>query len=174
MYFNIKLYPARIVFAVLTILCMVGIFIFSMDDSEHSSSKSGDITETAVEVFVKDYDNMSPDKKADIFSKAEHIIRKLAHYSVYTALGFLASMTVGKRRLLSRKSGGVMLFCFLYACSDELHQYFVPGRSCQFTDVLIDTGGALTGMLFSFIVFAVIALILKYKTQEAKIASDQI
>ena len=36
---------------------------------------------------------------------------------------------------------------FLYACTDELHQLFVSGRSGQFTDVLIDTLGALFGCL---------------------------
>ena len=42
---------------------------------------------------------------------------------------------------------------FLYACSDEIHQLFVPGRSGNILDVLIDTVGASVGVLvFSFIV----------------------
>ena len=36
---------------------------------------------------------------------------------------------------------------FLYACTDEFHQRFTPGRSCQFTDVLIDSAGALIAIL---------------------------
>ena len=32
--------------------------------------------------------------------------------------------------------------CFLYAVSDEIHQYFVPGRACRLFDVLIDTSGS--------------------------------
>lgn len=39
------------------------------------------------------------------------------------------------------------LFCALYACSDELHQYFVPGRSCRFFDVCVDSAGAFCGAL---------------------------
>ena len=35
----------------------------------------------------------------------------------------------------------------LYAASDEFHQLFVPGRSGQITDVLIDSGGLLAGIL---------------------------
>jgi VanZ family protein len=31
-----------------------------------------------------------------------------------------------------------MAITFLYACSDEFHQLFVPGRAGRFTDVLID------------------------------------
>lgn len=33
------------------------------------------------------------------------------------------------------------IFCALYACSDEFHQYFVPGRSCKFFDVCVDSTG---------------------------------
>jgi hypothetical protein len=166
MFFSIKLYPLRIVFAVLTVLCMVGIFMFSTDNSDASSDKSGTITETAVEVFVKDYDSYSPDKKLDIFNEAEHIIRKIAHFAIFSALGFCASMTAGKRRLFSKKSGLVLVFCFLYACTDEFHQYFVPGRSSQFTDVLIDTGGALAGMLASLMITWIVSKIVKKKSEE--------
>ena len=38
---------------------------------------------------------------------------------------------------------------FLYACTDEFHQLFVPGRSGNFRDVIIDTsGGVLSAILF--------------------------
>ncbi len=38
-----------------------------------------------------------------------------------------------------------VLFCILYAASDELHQYFVPGRACRLFDVGVDTAGILFG-----------------------------
>ena len=42
------------------------------------------------------------------------------------------------------------IFCAFYACTDELHQYFVPGRSCRFFDVCVDSTGAFFGgLLFS-------------------------
>ena len=34
-----------------------------------------------------------------------------------------------------------------YACSDELHQISIDGRSGQWTDVLVDGSGVLTGVL---------------------------
>ena len=40
-----------------------------------------------------------------------------------------------------------LLFSMLYACSDELHQLFVPGRFCAFKDVMIDSSGAFVGIL---------------------------
>lgn len=166
MFSTIRIYPARVVFALLTIACMVTIFMFSGDNASASSNKSGRVTKTAVETFVKDYDEMSPEKQQSVLDKAEHIVRKLAHFSIYTLLGFLASFTVGRRRLFSRKSLGVIVFCFLYACSDEIHQLFVPGRSGMFTDVLIDTGGAVTGMLISMAVLFIAGRLIKRPEQE--------
>ena len=46
-----------------------------------------------------------------------------------------------------------LLICFLYACSDEIHQLFVPGRSGEARDVLIDTLGACLGVSFYYLVF---------------------
>ena len=34
-----------------------------------------------------------------------------------------------------------------YAMTDEFHQAFVPGRSCEFRDMVIDSCGVLTGVL---------------------------
>lgn len=45
------------------------------------------------------------------------------------------------------------IFCALYACSDELHQYFVPGRSCKFFDVCVDSSGAFFGALLFWVFF---------------------
>lgn len=44
-----------------------------------------------------------------------------------------------------------ILFSFLYACTDELHQIFVPGRSAQFRDILIDTLGASFGIAITYL-----------------------
>ena len=44
-----------------------------------------------------------------------------------------------------------IIFSFLYACIDEIHQIFVPGRSAQFRDVLIDTLGASFGATITYL-----------------------
>lgn len=54
---------------------------------------------------------------------------------------------------------------FLYACTDELHQIFVPGRSAQFRDVLIDTLGASFGAIITYLI---IKLFTKIKTRSHK------
>ena len=58
-----------------------------------------------------------------------------------------------------------ILLSFLYACTDELHQIFVPGRSAQFRDVLIDTLGASFGATITYLI---IKLFTKIKTRSDK------
>ena len=72
---------------------------------------------------------------------------KIAHFSVY---GLLATLLVR----LGRRPRAVwlaLLATSLYGASDEWHQSFVPGRSCEFGDWLADTlGGALALTLYRF------------------------
>ena len=51
-------------------------------------------------------------------------------------------------RPLKMQAGLALLYCMLYGASDEIHQYFVPNRSCDIFDWIADTTGALLGLLF--------------------------
>mgnify|MGYP001948405098 CR=1 FL=1 len=46
-----------------------------------------------------------------------------------------------------------IFLAFLYACSDEVHQLFVAGRSGQVSDVLLDTIGASVGVGLYYLLF---------------------
>ncbi len=153
-----KLSGAQIIFLLLTIAVMVAIFCLSAQDASRSSNTSGRFTKLFIKIFYSDYDSLSSAKKAETWEKASFIVRKLAHFSIYTALGFFSSLTVGKRRLFSLKSLFVVIFGFIYAFSDEFHQSFSAGRSCEFRDMMIDTSGVLTGMLISLILMHIAAL----------------
>jgi VanZ family protein len=48
-----------------------------------------------------------------------------------------------------RQIGPSVLIASLYGASDELHQYFVPGRSAEVADWVADTLGALVAVLFA-------------------------
>lgn len=148
-----------VVFGILTIVCMVLIFMFSSDNADKSSEKSGEVTKAVVEATVPDYEEMPAEKQESILDKAEHIVRKCAHFSIFMALGFCASCAVGRRKIFGIRTLAVVGFCFLYACSDEIHQTFIPGRAGMFTDVLIDTSGAVIGTIISLVMLAVFALV---------------
>lgn len=66
--------------------------------------------------------------------------------------GGTASDLTSRSRKVSGKTHSTValvswIICTLYAGTDELHQYFVPGRACSLRDVCIDSAGALLGVL---------------------------
>ena len=146
----------RKIFIFLALAIMVLIFRFSMQDSSESSGISSKLTEFILNRFIRNYGDMSAEEKKNLLKTAEHIIRKLAHFSVYTVLGFCMSSAIGKRKFLTGGSLITVSVGFAYACSDELHQYFVSGRSCRFTDVIIDTSGVVTGIIVSVALFRIL------------------
>ena len=75
-------------------------------------------------------------------------IRKWAHIYLYAALGVSMAATVHlwvRRRLPVQMTAAAAL-CLLYAASDELHQFFVPGRAAQLYDVCVDSLGLVPGI----------------------------
>lgn len=75
----------------------------------------------------------------------DFILRKAAHVTEYLILTFLLYRAFKNTFILS----AFALFTYptglalLYAVSDELHQFFVSGRSCSAADVCIDALGIL-------------------------------
>ncbi len=76
------------------------------------------------------------------------LIRKTAHIGAYFVLAIFTMLALSKPRVMSvwRQAGIALTICVLYAISDEVHQLFVPGRSGEVRDVMIDTVGALIGI----------------------------
>ncbi len=90
-----------------------------------------------------------PQKTIELIHEIARKCCHLAEYSIFAVLLWRAFSHGwgGWRAWPSRKSGTVLLIVFLYACSDEFHQLFVPTRTARFTDVLIDTAGGGLGLL---------------------------
>ena len=90
------------------------------------------------------------------FPVSESTVRTLAHFSEFACLSFfMNNLFVAYKDKLTP-----IIACtlsFLYAVSDEIHQIFVPGRACQFIDMMVDLGGILSG----FIVYAVIYILIR-------------
>lgn len=133
-----------LLFLILTVLNMLVIFMFSAQDGDRSGDISKEITE-----------NVVSDKNLDdnTFDKAEVVIRKLAHFSLFACLGilvFCSLKTCGQFKSNKAVLILTIIICVLYAASDEFHQKFIDGRDCRITDVLIDSAGSLTGMGASF------------------------
>lgn len=68
--------------------------------------------------------------------------------TVYLVLCVLASMTAAQEGIPTRRSTLIgMIFSVLYACTDEWHQHYVPGRHGALRDVIIDSIGIITGFI---------------------------
>jgi hypothetical protein len=76
---------------------------------------------------------------------------RLLHVIEYAILGFL--MTRAFFSLDTRRSQAFLfmvslIFSLVFGCTDEFHQYFVPGRTASLADVMADGIGALIGASF--------------------------
>lgn len=78
------------------------------------------------------------------------IVRKAAHFTEYLIFGFLTARAMKKSKF---NLWFALPACILYATSDEIHQSFIPGRSCEAGDVLIDALGAAIGVTIYFLLF---------------------
>lgn len=119
-------------------LWMVCIFLLSHEPAAESNQLSKDLTE----VIVKTAETVAPDAQWNI-DRWNGVVRKNAHFFAYFILGFLVIHAL-RRSGLSGFRGALpaLAVCVLYAVSDEVHQLYVPGRSGQVRDVLIDSAGA--------------------------------
>jgi len=145
----------RILFLIMLAITFYIIFNFSAQDSIQSDSISQKVTKFIVDIISK-IKAMDVETKLRYIGKLHPIIRKLAHFGIYTVvgfsvMGFMCTFDIRNIfKLLISLSVGVT-----YAISDELHQHFIPGRNASVIDVCIDSLGVLTGIfiLITLIVF---------------------
>ncbi len=163
---NNKIIP--VVWWTFSLAIMTVIFIFSSQSGDESSVTSGGFVEMLFKSFYPDFALLSEQNRLSLIQGAECFVRKMAHFSVYTALGFCVTGAVSStfRSLNALKySTFSVTFCAIFAASDEWHQTFVAERSGQITDILIDTLGAVFGAL----AFAVIIIVIKRVKNRTKI-----
>ena len=124
------------------IIWMGLIFFFSSQPGKESSELSQGISQFLINLVTRIFPGLEVDLQA-----FHLFIRKNAHFFVYLILGLLVFRALLKSKPFCIRTGLIaLLICFLYAVSDEFHQLFVPGRSGQISDVIIDTSGAITGL----------------------------
>ena len=149
-------------FTIIVIAIMAFIFFQSALPADLSSEESGRV----VDLIVRLFQGVAPiDRETLVF-----IVRKGAHFTEYMILGgflvpavkeWMAVETTPVSKEKERKAANQAKMpapawrnCFiswlagtLYAVTDEIHQTFVPGRSCELRDMGIDSCGVLTGAL---------------------------
>lgn len=123
----------------LALLVWMGvIFYFSHQSGDASMQLSDGILDSFKSLFQNflDYHTLS------------YIVRKIAHFTEYFILGLLIYHLVKQYRVISKTEIiWMILFCVIYAMSDEFHQVFIGGRSPMIFDVIIDSLGSSLSIL---------------------------
>lgn len=147
--------PKFLIFCCITIGIAVMIFYLSSQPASTSSEVSNVFVEKIIETVLQ----TATPREVELLT---FLVRKAAHFTEYLLLALFLGLTLRERpnalpkSIQNRRSPSTQkkaeallcfLICTLYACSDEIHQHFVPGRSGEIRDVLIDAAGAFLGIL---------------------------
>ena len=133
---------ARLVSRYLPLIAWLAVISFASSDDFNAGNTSRIIGPLILWLFP----NTSPETLAVV----HFITRKVAHFTEYAILGFLAARAfrTSPRPAISHRW---FLICatlvVVYALLDEYHQSFVPSRTASIFDSLIDMAGGLTALV---------------------------
>lgn len=136
----------RIFLAVLIVLNMTAIFSLSAQKAVQSDETSAGFITALCKALVSRFNSLSPQEKESLVASLSFAVRKGAHMAEFAALSFLCSLFAASFGVKLKNFAAAFAFAVFYAATDELHQLFVEGRSCQFSDVCVDSVGALLGV----------------------------
>lgn len=141
---------------ILIIIFMAMIFYMSSKPADESNEISNEV------IILLNILNIDVN---DFFGGlANFVVRKIAHFSEYGILAALIYSYLRENLNKLRSTVYALIISFIYACSDEIHQYFVPGRSMMVRDVIIDTSGAAAALIIIWIIIIYKNYIIKTKT----------
>lgn len=172
----LKKHVVSLCFLFVTLLLMAWIYSFSGQVSAESNETAEGVCFFIASIFVKGFTNFESAEQTALIMSIVPIVRKIAHFSIFAALGFFSYLTQAAYLIENKKEvmgKGCALFssffCLIYAISDEAHQLFVEGRSGKVTDVLIDFLGAVLGIGFAVLIIYLVFKFIKKKCQKEKI-----
>lgn len=149
-----KIKAVRIVSGAFVLAVLATIFILSAQKAEESDRVS--LSFSAL-LFSGDF---------DLALLMNSLIREIAHMCEYAALSvplfIFVSTFLDKTKLQFAIPAASSV---LYAVSDEIHQYFVEGRACELKDVILDSSGAVIGIIC---IFLILRLIIKKKNKDGR------
>lgn len=163
----LRLHGLSLVLLIITTLIAAKIYGFSAEVSTQSEETSQGVSFFIASLVFEGFCEKTPTEQNELVLSIVPFIRKLAHFLVYAALGFFSFLTVEryrneikkpKRRVVSFAVS--LMFCLLYATSDEIHQLFVEGRSGSVADVLLDFLGSISGAVFALLLPMIFASVL--------------
>ena len=126
-----------VVWLIITVVWMTVIFCFSAQPADVSTDTSLRVGMTIGKMSVPDFSKLPKEEQIDYAKKIEFPVRKMAHATEYAILGCLLT-NLCQSLSMKRAYMWSWLMGSAYAATDEFHQLFVPGRSGQITDVMLE------------------------------------
>jgi VanZ family protein len=133
---------SRIFSRYVPLILWLGFITYASSDGFSASNTSRIIAPIVLWLF--------PNTSAETMTIIHLIIRKIAHFTEYGILGYLAVRAFRTSPGLGISRNWVLLSLSLvvvYALIDEFHQSFVPSRTASIYDSFIDMTGGLTVIL---------------------------
>ena len=126
----------------------------SHQNADSSSNMSAGLIRRVLSLFIPE---TSGDELTNVIASLQFIVRKTAHLTLYLILGVFALLhfSTYNRFTLIVKLSSSLVISVLYAVSDEYHQTYIRGRSGEIRDVIIDTLGAIIGILLSLLIYKI-------------------
>ena len=134
----------RVVSHYLPLIVWLAFISFASSDNFSASNTSRIIGPLVLWLF--------PNTSPETLEIVHLITRKIAHFTEYAILGFLAARAfrTSPRQAIQQRW---FLICatliVVYALMDEYHQSFVPSRTASIYDSFIDMAGGLTALLWT-------------------------
>lgn len=144
--FKIRNDYIKYIFTFLLIAWMALIFFMSAKSGDESGDMSNRVGLVIGSVFVPGFEQLTMEEQEAYAQSIDSYVRKSAHAMEYTILGVLACLCFYYYGMKHFTVLGLSLGV-VYAALDEFHQLFVPGRSGEIMDVLIDSLGVLLGCM---------------------------
>lgn len=129
----------------LVLVWMAVIFRFSAQTAAASSETSGGVIRWLLVHFDSGFAALSPEAQALRMEGMSFLVRKLAHGCLYAVLGALTLAAFLVDQPPRRAYPAALTVAALRGVLDEVHQLFVPGRSCELRDMAVDALGAAIG-----------------------------
>ena len=124
----------------------------SSQPAAQSGALSGGILYRVLEQFSVTFRMQDAAGRNAIVAFLSFYERKAAHMFLYFVLAGLLWYALGRLVASNRwRAVAALGFCGILAAADEFHQTFVPGRSGQWSDVLVDLAGGLCFLALWFL-----------------------
>ncbi len=125
------------------------ILAYSATPAKESAAESRWVSKKITKALDGVFKSKKFSTNTKLVANIHRIIRKVAHFVIYFILGFLMFMFfyVAADADIQKALGVALLVCLVGAAFDEVSQLFVPGRSGQIKDVVLDFSGSCCGCL---------------------------